>query len=87
MPGAVSSTSANGENVPAASEAAAGCTLHGSNLFLIDAVASDAAFTHSTQVPEGFSGGTIGVPRPSNPRTLYVKLRDDPTVINTLALP
>ena len=64
----------------------AGCTLRGNSLFLIDSVASDAAFTHSIQIPEGFSGSSLSVPRPAN-RTLYVKLRDDPTVINTLALP
>ncbi len=64
----------------------AACTLHGSNLFLIDSVASDAAFTHSIQVPEGFSGQTINVPRPTA-KTLYVKLRDDPEVVNTLQVP
>jgi hypothetical protein len=69
-----------------ADAATAACTLHGTNLFLIDSVASDAAFSHSTQIPEGFSGSTIAVPRPVA-KTLYVKLRDDPAVINTLAVP
>ena len=62
------------------------CTLHGSNLFLIDSIASDAAFTHSIQVPEGFAGQTLNVPRPAA-KTLYVKLRDDPDVVNTLQVP
>ena len=66
--------------------AAAACTLRGSNLFLIDSVASDGGFTHSVQIPEGFSGTTISVPRPVA-KTLYVKLRDDPTVVNTLSVP
>lgn len=65
---------------------AAACTLHGSNLFLIDSIASDAAFTHSIQVPEGFAGQTLNVPRPAA-KTLYVKLRDDPDVVNTLQVP
>ncbi len=62
------------------------CTLQGSNLFLIDSVASDAAFTHSVQVPEGFSGSIINVPRPTA-KMLYVKLRDDPEVVNTMQVP
>ncbi len=66
--------------------APASCTLRGNSLFLIDSIASDAAFAHSIQIPEGFSGSTLTVPRPVN-RTLYVKLRDDPTIINTLAVP
>ena len=75
------------DTAPAPSDpAAAACTMHGTNLFLIDSVASDSAFSHSTQIPEGFSGQNINVPRPTA-RTLYVKLRDDPTVINTLAVP
>ncbi len=75
--------------LPATSQpdaSASGCLLHGNNLFLIDSVASDAAFTHSMQIPEGFSGSSISVPRPVA-RTLYVKLRDDPTAINTLSVP
>ena len=65
---------------------ATSCTLRGSNLFLIDSIASDAAFTHSIQVPEGFPGQSINVPRPQA-KTLYVKLRDDPDVVNTLQVP
>lgn len=77
-----------GQPAAAQNDAAAetSCTLRGNSLFLIDSVASDAAFTHSIQIPEGFSGSSLSVPRPAN-KTLYVKLRDDPTVINTLALP
>ena len=74
---------------PAVNDASApppACTLHGSNLFLIDSIASDAAFTHSIQVPEGFAGQNLNVPRPAA-RTLYVKLRDDPEVVNTLQVP
>jgi hypothetical protein len=85
QPGAALTNADTAQPVPS-DPAATACTLHGSNLFLIDSVASDGAFTHSTQIPEGFSGTTISVPRPVA-KTLYVKLRDDPTVVNTLAVP
>ena len=62
------------------------CILDGSNLFLLDSVATDAGFTHSVTVPEGFATSSLGVPRPSGPE-LYVKLRDDPTVISTASVP
>lgn len=62
------------------------CTLSGTNLFLIDSVASDPQFTRSVPVPVGFVESTLRVPRP-NGTLLYMKLRDDPTVVNTVALP
>ena len=62
------------------------CTLLGTNLFLIDSVASDAAFTHTVPVPLGFVSGTLTVPRP-NGTLLYLKLRDDPSTVNTVVLP
>ncbi len=61
------------------------CTLLGTNLFLIDSVASDAQFTHTTPVPAGFVESTLSVPQSNG--TLYIKLRDDPGTINTLTLP
>jgi len=62
------------------------CTLVGTNLFLIDSIASDSEFKHSAPVPVGFSQGTIAVPRP-NGTLLYIKLRDDPASVNPVALP
>ncbi len=59
------------------------CTLTGSNLFLIDSVAANPGFTNSITVPEGYADLTLSVPHPDATRTLYVKLRDDPTPINT----
>ncbi|HWY23455.1 MAG TPA: hypothetical protein VNX47_00965 [Nevskia sp.] len=61
------------------------CQLTGSDLFLVDSVSSDARFTHAVQVPDGFPGYALPVPRPANGR-LYVKLRDDPSVVNEAAL-
>lgn len=62
------------------------CHLMGTNLFLIDSVASDAKFTQPLRVPVGFVDSSLSVPRPSG-TLLYIKLRDDPNVINTVALP
>ncbi len=57
------------------------CKLSGMNLFLIDSVSDDPEFTHPVQVPDGFLGGALPVPHPTG-GALYVKLRDDPTVVN-----
>jgi hypothetical protein len=62
------------------------CRLTGSNLFLIDSVASDAEFTHTVSVAIGFAENSLNVPRP-NGTLLYIKLRDDPNTLNTLTLP
>jgi hypothetical protein len=61
------------------------CKLSGSNLFLVDSVSSDPKFTHPVQVPDGFPGYSMPVPHPAD-GNLYVKLRDDPTVINLTTL-
>ena len=62
------------------------CTLEGTNLFLIESVASDPQFTNPVSVPLGFLGTTLTVSRPSVPQ-LYLKLRDDPSTVSTVALP
>ncbi len=61
------------------------CELKGENLFLVDAVASDPGFQNAVQVPDGFPGDTLKVPHPAAGQ-LYVKLRDDPTAVNIVAL-
>jgi hypothetical protein len=61
------------------------CKLSGSGLFLVDAVSSEADFAHAVQVPDGFPGYSLPVPHPNN-GLLYVKLRDDPTVISRATL-
>lgn len=62
------------------------CQLIGSNLYLIDSVASDAQFTHTAPVPSGFLDATLSVPHPGE-SGLYIKLRDDPAGIGTVTLP
>ena len=68
---------------PGAADAA--CQLAGDNLFLVDSVASDPGFQHAVNVPDGFPGEMIAVPRPEAGE-LYVKLRDDPAAVNLVAL-
>jgi hypothetical protein len=48
-------------------------------------VSSDAQFGHPVQVPDGFPGYTLPVPRPTDGQ-LYVRLRDDPSVVNQAIL-
>jgi hypothetical protein len=62
------------------------CSLSGSNLFLLDSVASSQDFKISTPVPVGFASSVLSVPRPSG-TLLYIKLRDDPGAVNVVALP
>ncbi len=57
------------------------CKLSGSDLFLVDSIATDSHFEHPVQVPDGFPGYDLPVPHPKNGQ-LFVKLRDDPGVIN-----
>jgi hypothetical protein len=62
------------------------CKLTGSSLFLVDSVSNDPQFTHPIQVPEGFTGYFLSVPHPTNGQ-LYVKLHDDPSVVNSITFP
>jgi hypothetical protein len=62
------------------------CTLIGQDLFLLDSVASDPQFLHNVPVRASFVDSSLSVPRP-NGTLLYIKLRDDPSVVNRAALP
>lgn len=62
------------------------CILSGSNLFLIDSIASDEDFEHSISVSESAMEDKIEVPRPKG-KLLYLKLRDDPSVPHALEMP
>jgi hypothetical protein len=65
---------------------ASACTLTGSNLYLVDSIATDADFTTPTSVPEGFVGTSLSLPRPAK-TGFYLRLRDDPTAVNTVVMP
>jgi hypothetical protein len=57
------------------------CKLSGTNLYLVDSLSNDPGFAHPVQVPDGFLGAALPVPHPAA-GSLYVRLRDDPAVIN-----
>jgi hypothetical protein len=61
------------------------CKLSGSNLFLIDSVSGDPEFSQPVKVPDGFLGSALPVPHPQS-GPLYLKLRDDPSVVNPTLL-
>ena len=61
------------------------CTLTGTNLFLIDSISSDPTFSSMVPVPDGFADSTLEVPHPTG-TVLYLKLRDNPSAVNTLML-
>ncbi len=61
------------------------CTLMGTNLFLAESVASSADFDNAVDIPADFTGTQLTVPHPVN-GILYLKLRDDPSTVQTLAL-
>ncbi len=62
------------------------CMLSGSNLFLTESIASTPGFDSPVDVPADFTGTQLVVPHPSG-GSLYLKLRDDPTTVQTLTLP
>lgn len=62
------------------------CTLTGNNLYLVESISSDPSFAHSVSVPFGYAGPNLRVPRPDG-TLLYIKLRDDPRTVDTVALP
>lgn len=62
------------------------CTLAGDKLFLIDAVSAAPDFSSSIAVPDGFVEAELTVPAPKDKR-LYIKLRDDPSIVDTAVLP
>jgi hypothetical protein len=61
------------------------CLLTGLDLFLLDSVSTDANFARVTNVPDGLTKSVLSIPHPIEGR-LYVKLRDDPAVINRVVL-
>ncbi|HEY6454936.1 MAG TPA: hypothetical protein VIY90_06575 [Steroidobacteraceae bacterium] len=61
------------------------CRLSGTDLFLIDSVSADKQFHSPVQVPDGFPGNTLPVPHPASGE-LYVRLRDDPAIVNAATL-
>lgn len=74
------------QDIHCPSDPAALCTLNGSDLYLVDSVAPDSGFASPVEVPEGFVGNTLSVPRP--PKSgFYLKLRDEPESANIVNMP
>lgn len=63
------------------------CAVDGSSLFLVQTFGADKDFAKPAEVPSGFSEGTFAVPTPTDGATLYMKLRDDPASVASIALP
>jgi len=62
------------------------CILNGSNLFLARAVSATPDFDNAVDVPQEFTGTQLTVPHPAD-GVLYLRLRDDPSTVQTLTLP
>jgi len=62
------------------------CNAAGKNFFLVQSFSATKNFAKPTDVPTGFAEGTFTVPTPADGTTLYLKLRDDPNAVATLAL-
>ena len=73
------------EDLECPSNSEQACNLSGSNLYLVDSVSNDPQFSRPVQVPDGFPGYSLPVPHPIGAQ-LYVKLRDDPSVISRATL-
>lgn len=73
------------DGVDCAAEPDDGCSLNGTDLFLLDSVSVDADFARVTHVPDGFTQPALRIARPLQGK-LYLKLRDDPAVVNLTVL-
>jgi hypothetical protein len=60
--------------------------LIGDKLFLINAVGTDPDFANAVTVPDGFLEASLAIPPPKG-KMLYLKLRDDPSAVNTAVVP
>jgi hypothetical protein len=63
------------------------CEVDGSNLFLVQSFGAGKDFVKPTDVPTGFAENSFTAPTPQDGTTLYLKLRDDPSALATIALP
>jgi hypothetical protein len=57
------------------------CLLTGDALYLLAAVGGDAQFTGVAAIPDGYTATTVAISRPTD--TLFLKLRDDDSVVAT----
>lgn len=69
--------------VVACEDKAAGCTIRGRDLFLIDAVGTNPTLDHAAQVVQGYTGSALKTPAPQDGK-LYLRLRDAPDNVVTV---
>jgi hypothetical protein len=62
------------------------CNITGSNLFLVQAVSANPGFNNPVPVPDGYTGTTLTLPHIAA-GTLFFKLRDDPTPVDSAIFP
>ncbi|MBW4038508.1 MAG: hypothetical protein HIU91_06450, partial [Acidobacteria bacterium] len=62
------------------------CTVSGENLFLLQQVSASPDFSNAQDVPDGYTATTLSVPHISA-ATLFFKLRDDPSSVDSAILP
>jgi hypothetical protein len=74
------------KDVHCAADSRTQCRLNGEKLFLIDSVATDPEFANSVTVPDGFVDSSLPIPSPKG-ELLYIKLRDDPSVVAVATVP
>jgi hypothetical protein len=66
------------------------CMLTGASLFLLSAVSTDPDFQAATAVPDGFTGQALPIAKPTTNQTgstIYLKLRDDPSTVQSAMVP
>ena len=61
------------------------CALTGDNFFLLQAVSTASNFADPVPVPDGYTGSNLSVPHPVA-GTIFFKLRDDPSSIDSAML-
>ncbi len=83
-PAATAAAASSPSTAPAAPPAP--CTLTGAGLYFLDSIATDDAFTNPTHVPAGFVGTLLQVPPPTGAQ-YSLRLRDDPSVVDSVTLP
>jgi hypothetical protein len=62
------------------------CTLTGTHLFLLQSLSTAPDFSSPVPIPDGFTGRTLTIPHPSA-ATIFLKLRDDASSVDTAILP
>jgi len=66
--------------------AAKPCVLTGTNLFLASSLSASPEFENPVDVAPDFTGTQVAIPHPAN-GMLYLKLRDDPEIVQTVTIP